>query len=160
VAAAKSAYTAELITDIADDGPRSVMLGKLAAMEGVDTVRMAQRVAQFAPSLANGAELSGFAKVMASLGALGEEPSNYAKLIWLAGRFTTPITDLSGFGKQAKTALGVAGISAGAGAVTGIAGTVLGGVELDWGNEPVIKLDIPPVYHWYSTHLWAPPAGG
>ena len=38
--------------------------------------------------------------------------------------------------------------------------TVLGGVELDWGKEPIVKLDIPPIYHWYSTHLWAPPAGG
>jgi hypothetical protein len=71
----------------------------------------------------------------------------------LARRFTTPITDLSSFGTLAKTTLGVAGISAGAGAATGIAGTVLGGVELDWGKEPVIKLDMPPVYRWYSTHL-------
>jgi len=157
--AARIAYTAELITDIAVGGPRSVMLGKLAAMEGMDTVHMAQRVAQFAPSLANGAELSGFAKVMASLGAFGVEPSNYAKAIWLSGRFTTPISDLSYFGTLAKSAVGVAGISAGAGAATGIAGTVLGGIELDWGKEPIIKLDIPPVYHWYSTNLWAPPAG-
>ena len=77
------------------------MLGKLAAMEGTDTVHMAQRVAQFAPSLANGAELSGFAKVMANLGAFGSEPGNYAKVIWLAGRFTTPITDLSDYGTLA-----------------------------------------------------------
>ena len=69
MAAARSAYTAELLTDIADDGPRSAMLGKWAAQVGTDTVSMAKRVAQFAPSLANGAELSGFAKVMASLGA-------------------------------------------------------------------------------------------
>jgi hypothetical protein len=157
--AARSAYTAELITDIATDGPRAAMLGKWSAQVGVDTVHMAQRVARFAPSLANGAELSGFAKVMASLGAFGVEPSNYAKVIWLAGRFTTPISDLSGFGTMAKASLGVAGISAGAGAATGIAGTVLGGIELDWGKEPIIKLDIPPVYHWYSTNLWAPPAG-
>jgi hypothetical protein len=157
--AAKNAYTAELITDIAVDGPRSAMLSKWSAQVGVDTVHMAQRVAHFAPSLANGAELSGFAKVMASLGAYGVEPSNYAKVIWLAGRFTTPISDLSYFGTLAKSSLGVAGISAGAGAATGIAGIVLGGVELDWGKEPIIKLDIPPVYHWYSTNLWAPPAG-
>ena len=157
--AARSAYTAELITDIATGGPRSVMLDRVAAMYGTDSVSVAKRVAQFAPSLANGAELSGFAKVMASLGALGAEPGNYAKIIWLAGRFTTPITDLSDFGTLANSALGVAGISAGAGAATGIAATVVGGVELDWGKEPIVKLDIPPVYHWYSTHLWAP-AGG
>jgi hypothetical protein len=160
VAAAKSAYTAELLTDISVDGPRSAMLGKWAAQVGTDAVTMAKQVAQSAPSLAKGAELSGFAKVMASLGALGDESSNYAKLIWLARRFTTPITDLSDFGTLAKTSLGVAGISAGAGAATGITGTVLGGVEIDRGKEPIIKLDIPPVYHWYSTHLWAPPAGG
>ena len=53
----------------------------------------------------------------------------------------------------------MAGISAGAGAATGIAGTALGGVEIDWGKEPAVKLDIPPVYRWYSTHLWAPAAG-
>ena len=159
-AAAKSAYTAELITDVAVDGPRSVMLDRLATMLGTDSVSVAQRVAQFTPSLANGAELSGFAKVMASLGGFGVEPSNYAKVIWLAGRFTTPITDLSDFGTRAEFALGVAGISAGAGAATGIAGTVLGGIELDWGKEPIVKLDIPPVYHWYSTNLWAPPSGG
>jgi len=158
-AAARSAYTAELLTDIADGGPRSAMLGKWSAQAGEDTVRMAQRVAQFAPSLAKEAELQGFAKVMASLGAYGGESGNYAKVIWLARRFTTPITDLSHFGNVANTALGVAGISAGAGAATGITGTVVGGVEIDWGKEPVIKLDIPPVYHWYSTHLWAPPAG-
>jgi hypothetical protein len=128
-------------------------------MEGVDTVRMAQRKAQFAPSLAHGAELSGFAKVMANLGAIGDEPSNYAKLLWLANPFTTSITDLSRFGKLANSAVGVAGISAGAGTATGIAGTALGGFEIDWGEDPVVKLDIPPVYHWYSTHLWAPPAG-
>ena len=156
VAAARSAYTAELLTDMSVDGPRSAMLGKWAAQVGTDTVTMAKQVAQFAPSLANGAELQGLAKVMANLGALGDESSNYAKLIWLANRFTTSITDLSHFGNVANTALGVAGISAGAGAATGITGTVLGGFEIDWGKEPVIKLDIPPVYHWYSTHLWAP----
>ena len=160
VAAAKGAYTAELLTDISVDGPRSAMLGKWAAQVGTDTVTMAKQVAQFAPNLARGAELTGFAKVMANLGALGDESSNYAKLLWLANRFTTSITDLSHFGNVANTALGVAGISAGAGAATGIAGTVLGGFEIDWGKEPVIKLDIPPVYRWYSTHLWAPPAGG
>lgn len=159
VAAAKSAYTAELLTDISVDGPRSAMLGKWAAQVGTDSVTMAKQVAQFAPSLAGGAGLSGFARVMASLGALGEESSHYAKLIWLARRFTTPITDLSDFGALAKTALGVAGISAGAGAAAGVAGIVLGGLEIDEGEEPLVKVDIPPVYHWYSTHLWAPAAG-
>jgi hypothetical protein len=157
--AAKSAYRAELITDIAVGGRRAAMLDRVATMMGTDSVSVAKRVAQFAPSLANGAELSGFSKVMASLGAYGAETSNYAKIIWLASRFTTPITDLSAYETLAKTTLGVAGISAGVGAVTGITGSVLGGVELDWGKDPVVKLDIPPVYHWYSTHLWAP-AGG
>jgi len=159
VAAAKSAYTAELLTDISVDGLRSAMLSKWAGQVGTDAVTMAKQVAQLAPSLASGAELSGSAKVMASLGTLGDESGNYAKLIWLPRRFTTPITDLSDFGTRAKTALGVAGISAGAGAATGITGTVLGGIEIDGDNDPLIKLDIPPVYHWYSTHLWAPPAG-
>ena len=59
-----------------------------------------------------------------------------------------------------ETALGVAGLSAGAGAATGITGTAVGGIELDWGKDPIVKLDIPPAYHWYSTHLWAPAAGG
>jgi hypothetical protein len=159
VEAAKSAYAAEVITDIAVGGPRSVMLGRVATMYGTDSVTLANRLAQFAPSLAKDAELSGFAKVMASLGAWRADGSNYAKAIWLADRFTTPITDLSIYGARAKTALTVAGFSAGFGAGTGIAATVVGGVELDWGSEPVVKLDIPPLYHWYSTHLWAP-AGG
>jgi hypothetical protein len=96
---------------------------------------------------------------MANLGAFGGEESNYARLISLATRFTTPIADLSQYGTLSKTLLGIAGTSAGVGAASGIAGGVLGGVELDWGREPIVKLDIPPVYRWYSTHLWAP-AGG
>jgi hypothetical protein len=158
-AAAKSAYTSELLTDMANDGPRAAMLSKWAAQVGADTVEMANRVAEFAPSLANGAELSGFSKVMANLGAFGGEESNYARLISLATRFTTPIADLSLYGNLSKTLLTIAGTSAGVGAASGIAGGVLGGVELDWGREPIVKLDIPPVYRWYSTHLWAP-AGG
>jgi hypothetical protein len=158
-AAAKSAYTSELLTDIAVDGPRAAMLSKWAAQVGTDSVQMANRVAEFAPSLANGAELSGFSKVMASLGAFGAEESNYARLIALATRFTTPLADLSQYAALSKTLLSIAGVSAGAGAVSGIGGAVLSGVELDWGAEPVVKLDIPPVSRWYSTHLWAP-AGG
>jgi hypothetical protein len=158
-AAAKSAYTSELLTDMATDGPRAAMLSKFAAQTGTDTVAMANRVAEFAPSLANGAELSGLPKLMANLGAFGGEESNYARLISLATRFTTPIADLSQYGTLSKTLLGIAGTSAGVGAASGIAGGVLGGVELDWGREPIVKLDIPPVYRWYSTHLWAP-AGG
>jgi hypothetical protein len=135
------------------------MLSKWAAQVGTDSVQMANRVAEFAPSLANGAELSGFSKVMASLGAFGAEESNYARLIALATRFTTPLADLSQYAALSKTLLSIAGVSAGAGAVSGIGGAVLSGVELDWGAEPVVKLDIPPVSRWYSTHLWAP-AGG
>ena len=122
-------------------------------------MRLPYRVAEFAPSLANEAELAGFSKVMASLGAFGDEESNYARLISLATRFTTPLADLSQYAALSRTMLGIAGISAGAGAASGIAGAVLGGVEFDWGAEPVVKLEIPPVSRWYSTHLWAP-AGG
>jgi hypothetical protein len=158
-AAARSAYTSELLTDMAVDGPRAAMLSKWAAQVRTDSVEMASRVAEFAPSLANGAKLAGFSKIMASLGAFGAEESNYARLISLATRFTTPIADLSQYAALSKTMLGIAGISAGAGAASGIGGAVLGGVELDWGAQPVVKLDIPPVSRWYSTHLWAP-AGG
>jgi hypothetical protein len=158
-AAARGAYTSELITDIAKGGARATMLAKLAAQEGSDTVVMANRVGRFAPSLANGAELSGFAKVMANLGAFGGEESNYARIISLANRFTTPISDLSIYATRAERLLTITGVSAGAGAATGVTGTVVGGVELDWGSSPVVKADMPPLYRWYSSHLWAP-AGG
>jgi hypothetical protein len=157
--AARGAYTSELVTDIAKGGAKATMLAKLAAQEGAGTVAMANRVGRFAPSLANGAELSGFAKVMANLGAFGTDESNYARIIWLADRFTTPISDLSMYGARAERLLAVTGLSAGGGAVTGVAGTMVGGAELDWGSKPIVKLDIPPLYRWYGSHLWAP-AGG
>ncbi|MBV9448193.1 MAG: hypothetical protein JO345_20100 [Streptosporangiaceae bacterium] len=157
--AARGAYTSELVTDIANETPRAAMLEKWAAQVGSDSVRMANQVARFAPSLANGATLSGFAKVMASLGAFGGEESNYARIISLANRFTTPISDLSLYADRAQHLLTITGVSAGAGSVTGISGTALGGVELDWFNDPILKADIPPLYHWYNNHLWAP-AGG
>jgi len=157
--AAKSAYASELITDIANEGPRAAMLDKWAAQVGSGTVEMANRVAKLAPSLANGAKLSGFEKVMANLGAFGGEESNYARIISLATRFTTSTSDLSMYAARAEQLLDITGITAGAGAVTGIAGTALGGVELDWGRNTLLKLDIPPLYRWYGSHLWAP-AGG
>jgi hypothetical protein len=93
------------------------------------------------------------------LGAFGGEESNYARIIWLANRFTTSTSDLVTYAARAERLLSITGISAGAGALTGIAGTTLGGVELDWGSDPLLKLDIPPLYRWYGSHLWAP-AGG
>lgn len=157
--AARSAYASELVTDVATDAPRAAMLGNYAALFGSDSVEMASRVARFAPSLANGAELSGPAKVMASLGTFGREESTYARIIWLANRFTSSTSDLSMYAARAERLLDVAGISAGAGAVTGAAGTALGGAELDWDRRTLLKADIPPLYRWYGSHLWAP-AGG
>lgn len=157
--AAQSAYTAELVTDIANDTPRAAMLGKWAAQFGSDPVRMANQVARSAPSLANGAELSGLAKIMANLGAVGGEESTYARIMSLATRFTTPISDLSIYAERAQHLLTITGTSAAAGAASGITGTVLGGVELDWFRDSVLKVDIPPLYRWYNSHLWAP-AGG
>ncbi len=157
--AARSAYASELVTDVATDAPRAAMLGNYAALFGSDSVEMASRVARFAPSLANGAELSGPAKVMASLGTFGREESTYARIIWLASRFTSSTSDLSMYAARAERLLDVAGISAGAGAVTGAAGTALGGAELDWDHRTLLKADIPPLYRWYGSHLWAP-AGG
>lgn len=161
-AASKAAYTSELITDIATDGPRAAMLSKFAAMEGVDTIEMANRLGDLAPTLAKSAELNGFAKVMMNLGGFGGEEETYAKLLALGSRFTTPISDLSQYTTLGKALSGVTGISAATSGAVGITATVLNGVELDWGDWKGV-VDIPALHNWYTTNLEIPmgaPAGG
>jgi hypothetical protein len=162
-AASKMALTSELLTDIATDGPRAAMLAKFASLEGVDAVEMAYRLGDLAPTLANGADsLSGFAKVMNSLGGLGEEGDAYAKLLSLGERFTTPISDLSQYSDLAKTLAGVTGLSAGVAGLSGLTATVVNGIELDWGNSSW-KVAISPLHDWYTKHLEIPtgaPTGG
>jgi hypothetical protein len=162
-AASKLALTSELLTEVATDGPRAAMLAKFASLEGVDSVEMAYRLGDLAPTVAKGADsLSGFVKVMNSLGGLGEEGDAYAKLLSLGERFTTPISDLSQYSNLAKTLAGVTGISAGVGGLSGLTATVVNGIELDWGNSSW-SVAISPLHDWYTKHLEIPtgaPAGG
>lgn len=156
-AASKLAMTSELLTDLGSDGPRSAMLLKFAGQEGSGAVNMIARLAEHAPALANDAELSGFAKVMMSIGGYGEEGETYAKLIALGTRFS----DLSQYATVAKLLSGAAGLSAGTAGGVGIVATVLNGVELDWGSSSFIW-DSPALHNWYTTDLEVPtgaPAG-
>lgn len=161
-AASRTALTSELLTDLATDGPRAAMLTKFASQEGVDAVEMAYRLGSHAPALANGAELSGFAKVMMNIGGIGKEGDVAAKLFSLGSRFTTPISDLSQYATLSKTLTSVTGISAGTAGLAGIGATVMNGVELDWGDWKGI-VDIPALHNWYGSHLEVPtgaPTGG
>jgi hypothetical protein len=161
-AASRSALTAELITDVATDGPRAAALARFAALEGTDSITMAQKLGQLAPDLAKGSELGGFAKVMMSIGGFGKEEEAYATLIKLGTRFTTPISDLSQYTTMAKALAGVTGISTAVSGATGIAATVANGLELDWGDWKGV-LDVPSWHEWYTNTFETPtgaPAGG
>ena len=149
-----------MLTDFASDSgsPFARMLLKFAGQEGSGAVDMISRLASHAPALADGSELSGFWKVMMSVGGYGEEGSRYAKLMYLGTRFS----DLSQYAAMAKALSGVAGLSAATSGVTGIAATVANGLELDWGSWSG-SLNIPSLHNWYTRDLELPtgaPAGG
>ena len=159
-AASRLALNSEMLTDFASDSgsPFARMLLKFAGQEGSGAVDMISRLASHAPALADGSELSGFWKVMMSVGGYGEEGSRYAKLMYLGTRFS----DLSQYAAMAKTLSGVAGLSAATSGVTGIAATVANGLELDWGSWSG-SLNIPSLHNWYTRDLELPtgaPAGG
>ena len=158
-AASKMALTSELLTDFATDGPRAASLAKFAAMQGTDSVTMAQKLGSLAPDLAKNAELSGFAKVMMNIGGFGKEEETYATLMKLGSRFTTPISDLSRFTTAANVLSGFTGVSTGVAGLTGIAATVANG----WSTNFLGTLDIPSVHNWYTNTFEVPtgaPAGG
>jgi hypothetical protein len=159
-AASRLALNSEMLTDFASDSgsPLMRMLAKFAGQEGSGAIDMISRLAQHAPALADGSELSGFWKVMMSVGGYGEEGETYSKLIYLGTRFS----DLSQYATMAKALSGLAGLSAATAGVTGITATVANGLELDWGNWSG-SLNIPSLHNWYTRDLEVPtgaPAGG
>jgi hypothetical protein len=158
-AASKAAYTSELITDVATDGPRAANLARFAALEGTDSVTVAQKLGDLAPDLANNAKLSGFTKVMMNLGGFGSEEETYARLIKLGTRFTTSTADLSEYTTLAKALSGVTGISTAVAGVTGLTATVING----WSTNFLGTLDVPAWHNWYTNTFEIPtgaPAGG
>lgn len=158
-AASKMAYTSELITDVATDGPRAASLARFAALEGTDSVTAAQRLGELAPDLAKNAELSGFTKVMMNIGGFGSEEETYARLIKLGTRFTTPISDLSQYTTLAKSLAGFTGLSTATATLTGVAATVANG----WATNFLGTLDVPALHNWYTNTFEVPtgaPAGG
>jgi len=159
-AASKLALNSELLTDFASDSgsPLMRMMLKFAGQEGSGAVNMIARLASHAPALADGSELSGFWKVMMSVGGYGDEADTYARLMKLGTRFS----DLSQYATTAKALSGLAGLSAATAGVTGIAATVANGLELDWGSWSG-SLNVPSLHNWYTRDLELPtgaPAGG
>lgn len=134
-----------------------MMIIKYAQMQGVSALEMAGRLGKFAPSLASDAELAGTMKVMASLGAFGEEGDTYAKLLTLGGRFTNGFADLGNVTDLTKGLLTVSGGSAGVAGLVGVAAPALGGFEIDGFNgQPVVSWSMPVVSDWWEEHLANP----
>jgi len=142
------------------ESPRGMMIIKYAQMQGVSALEMADRLGKFAPSLANDAKLAGAMKVMASLGAFGEEGDTYAKLLTLGGRFTNSFADLSNVTNITKGLLTISGGSTGVAGLAGATAPVLGGFEIDGFNgQPVVSWSMPVVSHWWEEHLANPTTG-
>jgi hypothetical protein len=158
-AASKMALTSELITDVATDGPRLAGVARFADFEGISTLEAAERLGSHAPGLAQGAELSGWMKVMMNIGGFGDEEQAYARLMKLGTRFTTPISDLSQYTTATKVLAGVTGGTTAFAGVTGLAATITNG----WSTNFLGTLDIPALHNWYTNTFEIPtgaPAGG
>jgi hypothetical protein len=158
-AGSKLALQGELITSWATDTTRGAMMAKFADLMGMSKVAMAQKLAQEAPDLANGAKLQGFTKVMANLGFFGNEEEAYTKLITLGERFSTPTADLGSYATMAKVLGGISGVGAGMAGLTVTTANVLNG----WSTNFMGTLDIPSVHKWYMSTFETPtgmPASG
>lgn len=158
-AASKMALTSELLTDVATDGPRAASIARFAALQGTDSVTVAEKLGQLAPDLAKGSELSGFSKVMMNIGGFGGEEDTYAQLIKLGTRFTSPIADLSQYATAAKALSGITGVSTGLAGATGISATVANG----WATNYLGTWDNSAMHNWYTNTFEIPtgaPAGG
>jgi hypothetical protein len=157
MATSKAGLTAELADAVMQESPRGMMVIKYAQMQGVSALEMADRLGKFGPSLANDAKLTGAMKVMASLGAFGEEGDTYAKLLTLGGRFTNGFTDLSNVTAVTKGLLTISGGSTGIAGLAGAAAPVLGGFEIDGlSGQPVVSWQMPGVSDWWEHHLADP----
>jgi hypothetical protein len=157
MATSKAGLTAELADAVMQESPRGMMIIKYAQMQGVSALEMADRLGKFGPSLANDAKLTGAMKVMASLGAFGEEGDTYAKLLTLGGRFTNGFADLSNVTNLTKGLLTISGSSAGVAGLVGVAAPGLGGFEIDGFNgQPAVSWQMPGVSDWWAHHLADP----
>jgi hypothetical protein len=157
-AASKGALTAELADAVMQETPRGMALLRYASMNGVSALEMADRLGQLAPDLAKGADsLSGFMKVMNSIGGLGEEGDAYAKLISLGSRFTGEFGDLSHFATMSKILLATTGLTTGLSGVTAIGATAAGGIEIDGPTGPTaVNWHFPVVGDWYKSDVQEP----
>jgi hypothetical protein len=149
--ASKLALNSELLTDFATDGVRASAISEFAAKQGIGEVDAISQLAEHAPGLAASAKLSGFSKVMMSIGGYGDEAETYAKLYALGTRFSS----LSRYATMSRFLSTTAGLSAATSGVTGIAATVSNGLELDWGDSK-IHLNIPALNNWYTRDLEVP----
>jgi hypothetical protein len=158
-AASRLAYGSELLTKFATNDRLAAGVLRYADAEGIAPIEAIEQLSEHAPALANGAELSGWMKVMMNIGGFGDEEQTYARLLKLGTRFTTPISDLSQYTTMAKVLAGVTGITTGFAGVTGLTATVLNG----WSTNFLGTLDIPVLHNWYGNTFEIPtgaPAGG
>jgi hypothetical protein len=152
----KMAYLTDLMSDDTDAGSQ---LSKFADFMGGNKAALAAKFAQSAPKIADGAELSGFSKVMMSIGGYGEEGKTYAQLIKLGTTFGRDSNELGSFVTLAKGLSTFAGLSTATADAAAISATVVNG----WGTNYLGTLDVPSWHNWYTNNLEIPagaPAGG
>jgi hypothetical protein len=154
-----------MVTELMDPalgGAKATEFGRFAGFMGWDAATMAAKAEQFAPQLvavaADGGKLSGALKVLANLGTLSSESEASVKLLGLGARFAGSVVDYS---ELTKLALGVSGVSAGVGGLTGIAGLADGGITLEQlpFGIPNVELHIPGLYNWYNSTFEVPTGG-
>jgi hypothetical protein len=158
-AASRLAYGSEVLTKFATNDRLAAGVLRYADAEGIAPIEAIEQLAEHAPALANGAELSGWMKVMMNIGGFGDEEQAYARLMKLGTRFTTPISDLSQYTTMAKVLAGVTGVSTAAAGLTGLTATIING----WSTNFLGTLDIPALHNWYTNTFEIPtgaPAGG
>ena len=115
--------------------------------------------ADLVPDLAKATaeDLQGASKLMMSLGGLGDDGDNLARIFSISTRFAGSAADYSDL---ARTFSGIMGLGAGATLFTGGGSLLFGGVVLDGNDGPVIDLHIPPLSTWYKRTFEVPTGGG
>jgi hypothetical protein len=167
----------EALADSSEDAARGIIEGQraLAIMKGelqlskvadmfsdqqllrISTQYMA-KVEELYPDLAKAPESVSRLRLLLNIGGWGNDASNWARIVSVAERFPGTVADYSGGGALLVRLMG---ITTGVAGLSGIAGTIAGGIQLGTNTHHYWFNWIPNgwLYKWYDTHLEQPTGG-